>query len=104
MSNNQWPGATWRIARHRIDADATERIITNMSGGPDITGSTNSGAASGSNATYDLQIGGLGGSPVVLPFVGLMGAVIVFPNQSLSAAMQRRIDHSLAAAFKISCA
>lgn len=104
QANNQWPGAEWRISRHRIDADATERIITNMSGGPDVLGSTSSGSPSVTNASYDLQIGGLGGTPVVLPYIGLMGAVIVWPNHSLTAAMQRRIEHSLSAAFKIPCA
>lgn len=102
--NNQWPGASWRIARHRIDVDAAERIVTNMSGGPDVLGSTSSGAPAVTNATYDLQIGGLGGTPVVLPYIGLMGAVIVWPNHSLSSAMQQRIEHSISASFKIACA
>jgi hypothetical protein len=39
-----------------------------------------------------------------VPFNGQIGAVLAFPNHTLSAAMQRRIDHSLAAAFKILCA
>lgn len=103
QANNQWTGATWRISRHRIDVDATERIVTNMSGGPDVLGSTSSGAPAAGNATHDLQIGGLGGTPVVLPYVGLMGAVIIWPNHSLTASMQRRIEHALAASFKISC-
>jgi hypothetical protein len=102
--NNQWPGATWRISRHRIDVDATERIITNMSGGPDVLGSTSSGAPSVANASFDLQIGGLGGTPVVLPYVGLMGVILVWPNQSLTSAMQRRIEHAVAYSFKIACA
>ena len=106
ISNNQWSGGVWSVIRMAIDADASpvaDRIIGKVSGGPDIKGNTRSFTPSSGNSTYNMQIGAPGGA-LVVPFNGQIGAVLAFPNHTLSAAMQRRIDHSLAAAFKILCA
>lgn len=106
LSSNQWPGGFWSVIRMTIDADASpvaDRIIGRVSGGAEIRGNTRSYTPSAGNATYNMQIGAVGGA-LAGPFKGQIAAVLAFPNHSLSAAMQSRIDHSIAAAFKISCA
>lgn len=107
LSNNQWSGGVWSVIRLATDADASpvaDRIIGRVSGGFEIKGNTRSFTPSSGNSTYNMQIGNSGGAASGVYFGGHVGAIITFPNHSLSAAMQRRIDHSLAAAFKITCA
>jgi hypothetical protein len=106
ISSNQWSGGVWSVIRLATDAYAfpvADRIIGRVSGGAEIKGNTRSFTPTSGNSTYNMQIGAPGGA-LVVPFNGQIGAVLAFPNHSLSAAMQRRIDHALAAAFKISCA
>jgi hypothetical protein len=104
--NNQWPGNTWKVVRTTFDADAAaaERIRFRLDGQDPVGGNTITDLPTTSNASFDMFIGSAAADIPTVQFVGLMGAVIMFANHSLSSSMQRRIDHSLAAAFKITCA
>lgn len=106
IAANEWSGGVWVIARLTTDSDASpvaDRIIGRISGGPELKGNTRSFAPSAGNSTYNMQIGGPGGADAVL-LNGAIGSIIAFPNHSLTAAMQLRIEHSLSASFKIACA
>ncbi len=104
--SNQWPGNTWRVMRTTFDADASasSRITFRVAGQTPVGNNTLTDAPTTFNATLDMCIGSAAADLPTVQFVGLMGAIIMFPAHSLSAAMQRRIDHALASSFKLSCA
>jgi hypothetical protein len=104
--NNQWPGNTWKVVRTTLDADAAaaERIRFRVDGQDPVGSNTITDLPTTFNATFDMFIGSAATDIPTVQFVGLMGAVIMFTNHSLSSSMQRRIDHAIAAAFKITCA
>jgi hypothetical protein len=104
-ANNFWPGNAWRINRAAFDGDAAaaDRLTFRNSGAAPVGGNTATDPPTTSNASLDMFIGSAASDLPTVQFVGLMGAVIMFPNHSLSSSMQRRIDHALAAAFKITC-
>jgi hypothetical protein len=105
-ANNFWPGNSWRINRTAFDADAAaaDRLMFRNSGADAVGGNTATDPPTTSNASFDMFIGSAAADIPTIQFVGLMGSIIMFTNHSLSSSMQRRIDHALAAAFKITCA